>query len=1014
MKSKVKFKKSKIDRIAGMNDSSKSMKSFDNFNSTAASILIVATMAIAALLVPMSFASGWGLFFGNVTATAFYDKNGTNYFIDPAANNPNHVSAIFNGSVVIHIGKPMIVGTYDTGSSYSVDVYKNYAYVAGDMGIYILDVSNDTPTFVNFVSVNDADCVRISGNYMYSGGDVLNIFDISDPANPVEVGWFDPGNGVSNIYISGNYAYVGDGSNTLYIIDISNPKKPYEVGTYTFQNDISDIYVYGKYAYIADSSGGLRILDISRPTNPIEMGHYNTTDSDSSMIYALGKYAYVADNTDGLDIFDIHNVTNPTLIGQLSTGDDELGIYVSGNYVYLSCVDDGLRIIDVSNPSSPKEIYHMDISNFAYGLKTAGNKLYLTSSELFYVIKISGETTPSLNVGGIKSDKINVIGNERVENNLDVGGKLTSGGGITSYNGITSYSRGGDLINLYNNDTNLFVVTNSGNVGIGTTSPSAKLDVNGTAQIRGSPSKTGLYVSSNGRVGVGTTNPNELLDVSGSVGNVEVTDDGAHLRFTRGGTNYIRASNTGGQFFFTVNGNEDTSAAMVIRSSGNVGIGTTSPSAKLDVNGSANVNGGLTVKGNPVLTSTSDEKVIYVDNNIGDDTNGDGTQAHPYATISRALQDIPDSFTKPITIHIDKSSTPYGSISLSNKIFTATSGSLTIEGEMNVLDNGTISSYQYNAQDPIYGSVGANVMYINDSSKSWTNDEFKYKLLHIYDDSGFNYYAIIDGNTNHAIYFAHMYYGDVTNKKYEVLDWGTTVSSISINNMLGPVTIQYLWINSSSYYSTQFSNDIMGLNIQRCRIDKHYNGGFGIYFIGSNLGVYEDVLYGHETNYDGIFQGYGMPGRVFITGTKIIDFRDGINLGGVISQIFFRDGSRIICSNDNSVCNVGIFLNGPISASDYSPRGYVLLVNTTTGLKAQGGGYFQYDNFVKFSGVDTPRDISFALNGENEFEIPGSLRIRPVSSAPTTTPNGGGVLYVYNGALYYRGSSGTVTKIADS
>ena len=448
--------------------------------------------------------------------------------------------------------------------------------------------------------------------------------------------------------------------------------------------------------------------------------------------------------------------------------------------------------------------------------------------------------------------------------------------------------------------------------------------------------------------------------------------------------------------------------------SGDVGIGTTSPSAKLDVNGNANVNGSLTVKGNPVLTSTPAERVIYVDNNIGSDTTGDGSKEHPYATISRALQDIPDSFTQDILIHIDKSNTPYDPISLSNKIFTSTSGYLTIEGEMNVLDNGTITSYQYNTQDPVYGSVGANVMYINDSSKSWTNDEFKYKLLHIYDDSGFNYYAIIDGNTNHAIYFAHMYYGDVTGKKYEVLDWGTIVPRISINNMLGPVAIRFLWVNSSAYYSTQFTNDIMGLTMQYCRIDKNYNGGFGIYYRGSSIDIYDNVLYGHKTNYDGIYQGYGMPSRFFISGTKIIDFRDGVDLGGVIAQGFFRDGSRVICSSDNSVCNIGIFLNGPVTMSDYSPRGYVLFVNTTTGLRAQGGGYFQYDNFVRFDGVETDRDISFALNGENDFEIPGDLRIRAVSTAPTSTPSGGGTLYVYNGALYYRGSSGTVTKIADS
>jgi hypothetical protein len=36
------------------------------------------------------------------------------------------------------------------------------------------------------------------------------------------------------------------------------------------------------------------------------------------------------------------------------------------------------------------------------------------------------------------------------------------------------------------------------------------------------------------------------------------------------------------------------------------------------------------------------------------------------------------------------------------------------------------------------------------------------------------------------------------------------------------------------------------------------------------------------------------------------------------------------------------------------------------------------------------------------------------SVAPTTNPSGGGVLYVQSGALKYRGSSGTVTTIANA
>ena len=42
----------------------------------------------------------------------------------------------------------------------------------------------------------------------------------------------------------------------------------------------------------------------------------------------------------------------------------------------------------------------------------------------------------------------------------------------------------------------------------------------------------------------------------------------------------------------------------------------------------------------------------------------------------------------------------------------------------------------------------------------------------------------------------------------------------------------------------------------------------------------------------------------------------------------------------------------------------------------------------------------------------GVIAIANATTVPSTPPTGGGVLYVQNGALMYRGSSGTVTKIA--
>jgi hypothetical protein len=44
----------------------------------------------------------------------------------------------------------------------------------------------------------------------------------------------------------------------------------------------------------------------------------------------------------------------------------------------------------------------------------------------------------------------------------------------------------------------------------------------------------------------------------------------------------------------------------------------------------------------------------------------------------------------------------------------------------------------------------------------------------------------------------------------------------------------------------------------------------------------------------------------------------------------------------------------------------------------------------------------------------GVLFLGNATTVPTTNPTGGGILYVEAGALKYRGSSGTVTTIANA
>ena len=208
---------------------------------------------------------------------------------------------------------------------------------------------------------------------------------------------------------------------------------------------------------------------------------------------------------------------------------------------------------------------------------------------------------------------------------------------------------------LQTNSTNALTLTNTqnaiftGNVGIGTTSPGAKLDVNGTISASGeinsisnnarislyrstgtnyfdwssgqplyfstettaggSGRSTKMVLLDNGNVGIGTTNPQGQLSLDN-----QITNSGTPLTYSTVQQNvlngyyttgespnlYMRyfdiacvgdgdGTNGGGNIRFLTNpvANDTAVERMRITSDGNVGIGTTGPSGKLHIKGAA-------------------------------------------------------------------------------------------------------------------------------------------------------------------------------------------------------------------------------------------------------------------------------------------------------------------------------------------------------------------------------------------------------------------------------------------
>jgi hypothetical protein len=225
---------------------------------------------------------------------------------------------------------------------------------------------------------------------------------------------------------------------------------------------------------------------------------------------------------------------------------------------------------------------------------------------------------------------------------------------------IAANSATGSLTNAFTVGTASYFVAN-GNLGIGTSTPDARLAVTGTANISGNvvvggtlsianltttsnvaTFGTASYFVANGNLGIGTASPTTKLHVVGSEARLQ-TDNVILSLSNTGGSRYgylrgtsagldIIADSTASNTIFIRPSNDP---AITIRGNGNVGIANTAPDARLAVTGTANISGNVAIGGslssggsatvNGTITMTSSflrNRIINGDMRIDQRNNG--------------------------------------------------------------------------------------------------------------------------------------------------------------------------------------------------------------------------------------------------------------------------------------------------------------------------------------------------------------------------------------------------------
>jgi hypothetical protein len=248
-------------------------------------------------------------------------------------------------------------------------------------------------------------------------------------------------------------------------------------------------------------------------------------------------------------------------------------IYIGDSASYIQAVYDGG--LDFYQNSVQRVRIQGSTGNVGIGTTSPSTKLHLSGGDL----RIENATAIIQTVSTTGTNAVYQY-YSNTGGSLYIGKENSAGSlfGVDAYASIIETTDAYPLVFL-TNATEKMRITSAGRVGIGITSPATPLDVNGGAAGTGGWNRTATLTA---------TFPTLIFNSNGTKWGGIAYDYSAAMRF------WVNASN---------NDIYATTAIMSITNAGNVGIGLTNPSYKLDVTGTVNATGVIYGNGKEIFNT---------------------------------------------------------------------------------------------------------------------------------------------------------------------------------------------------------------------------------------------------------------------------------------------------------------------------------------------------------------------------------------------------------------------------
>ncbi|EFK96430.1 hypothetical protein LDC_1544 [sediment metagenome] len=581
------------------------------------------------------------------------------------------------------------------------------------------------------------------------------------------------------------------------------------------------------------------------------------------------------------------------------------------------------------------------------------------------------------------------------------------------------------------NYTELVRITDAGKMGIGTTSPIEKLQINdGTNKNLGIRNGDWLFGNEGigftahndegslpvpfgfaaskfafmgGNVGIGTVNPVGKLTVNHGVDRNLSLFQGI-AGYGSEGSIVIAAHNDPNNNFVPLG----FGAGKFVFFAGNVGIGTENPLSKLDVNGSIRAGNYFTGAGIADINAFSME----LGGEAPDPTNGQATlYLHDFGTIAHQLR-----YTNG-TLYLEEDGSGYGSNSTPNLNVggTVNASNLTINGVPVGTSSDSYWSWNPNGGGNTYLTAGQGVGigtssplhkldvvgYINTD----VNSGYKIDGYTILKTSTSNYHTLVGRNAgvsltagasfNVAVGYSAL--GNSTNA-----DFNTAVGVASLNDSNGSYNSAFgasaLQVNNLGY-----KNTALGVSSLYKNTDGNYNTGVGNESLLNNTVGSNNTVIGYQA-------GYGNVSST-INNSVLIGYHSGYALSNGSNNLLigYQSGDDITSGENNIVIGYDLSTPAP-TTSNHLNIGNLVFGDLSAGKAGIGTANPQYK-------LDVAGDVNvtgnFKVNGTDIPTSPADGSETKVTSGTNVTVTGSGTVgspYVINtsgggGSSHYIGES---------